>query len=269
MTPTRILPSVIILLAAALPAHAGPPEIIAHRGSSFIAPENTLASFNLAWKQDTDACELDTYLTTDHRVVVIHDATTKRTAGGKDLKVSESSSEELRKLDVGRFKGEQWAGEKIPFLEEVIATIPPGKRLFTEIKCGPEILPYLVPLIEKSGKKSQIIIIGFGLETMAAAKEKMPDVPVYWLRDTKRDPKDKKPQPHDLAWIKAVQDKKLDGIDVNYEGLTEAFAKAVHAAGLKLVTWTVDDVAEAKRDAVLGADGVTTNKPDVMKAALK
>ena len=93
-------------------------EIIGHRGASYLAPENTMASFMLGWEKGADV-ELDIYLTTDNRIVVIHDGTTRRTAG-TDLKVAASSSEELRKLDVGRFKSEQFAGERIPFLEDVV-----------------------------------------------------------------------------------------------------------------------------------------------------
>ena len=78
-------------------------EIIAHRGASYLAPENTLASVKLGWQKDADV-EVDVYLSKDNRIVVIHDSTTKRTSGGTDLKVSESDSQELRKLDVGSFK---------------------------------------------------------------------------------------------------------------------------------------------------------------------
>ena len=107
--------------------------LMAHRGESFIAPENTLSAFKMAWDKGAKAVELDCYLTKDHKIVVMHDASTKRT-GGVDLVAKDTDSAELRKLDLGKWKGEQFAGEKMPFLSEVLATIPKGGKLFVEIK---------------------------------------------------------------------------------------------------------------------------------------
>jgi len=101
--------------------------------------------------------------------MVIHDGDTLRTAGVK-MKVSEQGSEALRGLEVGKFgpwkeKGE--FTEKIPFLSEVLAIIPDGKRLVIEIKCGPEVLPKLKEVIGEAGKNpEQTMIIGFDYETM-------------------------------------------------------------------------------------------------------
>src|SRR5688572_19130995 len=97
----------------------GPVEFIGHRGASFDAPENTVAAIKLAWEQKADGAEFDVYLTKDGKVAVIHDATTKRTAGA-DLKVAGSTLTELRALDVGRWKGEKFTGEKIPTLDEML-----------------------------------------------------------------------------------------------------------------------------------------------------
>src|SRR5262245_24153707 len=100
-----------------------PLEIIAHRGASHDAPENTVASFQEAWRQKADSAELDIQLTKDGRIVVLHDSTTKRTTG-TDLKVSEQTLAELRKLDAGSWKGEKFKGEKLPTLAEMLATAP-------------------------------------------------------------------------------------------------------------------------------------------------
>src|SRR6185369_848081 len=89
------------------------PMLIAHRGASRDAPENTLAAFRLAWQQGADGIEADFRLTRDGRVVCLHDASTGRTAG-VDLAVAEASLEELKRLDVGGWKGARWAGERIP-----------------------------------------------------------------------------------------------------------------------------------------------------------
>jgi len=236
-------------------------EIIGHRGASFIAPENTLSSVNLAWMMGSDGVEVDVHLSKDNKLVVIHDGSTTRTAG-IDLKVEESSSEELRKLDVGIYKGAEFTGRKIPFLEEVIVTIPSGKKLFVEIKSHREILPILKKIIDASGKKSQIVIIGFDLETMGKSKKLMPDIPTYWLRGSVEDEKTKKYLPHDPQWINLAKGENLDGLNVHFAGLTEGFSRQVKESGLKLYVWTVNDIDEAKRLQKLGVDGMTSDKPD-------
>lgn len=240
---------------------------VAHRGASYLAPENTVASAKLAWDKQADAVEVDVYLSTDGKVVVIHDGSTKRT-GGEELEVAKSTSAQLRRLDVGSFKSASYAGEKIPLLEEVIATVPPHRKLFVEIKCGPEVLEPLEKIIDASGKREQIVIIGFGLDTVKASKKLMPDIPTYWLVGTKKDKETEKWIPHSPDLIKELAGTKLDGLDVHYAGVTKAFVKCVHKAGLELHVWTVDDPAEATRLAKLGVDSITTNRPGWLRAQL-
>jgi len=117
-------------------------EIIGHRGASFDAPENTLASVHLAWAQGADAVEIDVHLSLDGRLVAIHDANTRRTTR-VNRKVARQTLAQLRALDAGRWKAPRWAGEKIPTLEEVLGTIPPGQRLFVEIKSRADAAPEL------------------------------------------------------------------------------------------------------------------------------
>src|SRR5215218_7394628 len=96
----------LLMTALATPAVAADPpavEIVGHRGASFDAPENTLASVKLAWEQKADAAEFDVFLSKDGKIVVIHDANTKRVAG-VDKPVVQQTLEELRTLDVGKWK---------------------------------------------------------------------------------------------------------------------------------------------------------------------
>jgi glycerophosphoryl diester phosphodiesterase len=254
------------LVALGASAYRSPVEIIGHRGDSYNAPENTMASFRLGWQKRVNV-ELDVYLSKDNRMVVIHDASTRRTAG-VDLKVKETDSSRLRELDVGRFKGPAFAGERIPFLEEVVASIPPTQKLYIEIKCGQEILPQLRQLLVESGKLSRVVIIGFDLETVAASK-KLIDVPTYWLKSAAKDKNTGQWIPHDPKLVQTAKDKGLDGLDVDYAGVNEEFVRAVKAAGQKLYVWTVDDPEEAKRLVKLGVDGITTNRPDWLREQLK
>ena len=229
-------------------------KIIAHRGASDVAPENTLASVELAWRLGADAVEVDVRLTRDGRIVVIHDETTDRTAG-RHLEVAAADSSQLRRLDVGRHKHPRFAGERIPYLEEVLQTVPPGRQLFIEIKCGPEILSPLVQTVTRSGKRSQVVIIGFDLQTMREAKTALPDVPTHWLCDKRV------LQSYEGSIVAKAKTNGLDGLDLHWSGLTRRFIRAVKAAGLQLYVWTVDNPAQALRLTALGADGITTNRP--------
>ena len=128
-------------------------EFVGHRGASYLAPENTLASAKLGWELGADGVEIDIYVTSDDKVMVIHDKTTKRTTG-TDLPVSTTTSKELRKLDAGKWKDEKYTGEKIPFLKEILKAIPKDKYLVIEIKTGPEIFPALEKVIKKAEGKN-------------------------------------------------------------------------------------------------------------------
>ncbi|MBN2211380.1 MAG: glycerophosphodiester phosphodiesterase [Sedimentisphaerales bacterium] len=239
-------------------------RFIAHRGASYLAPENTVASALLAWKLNADAVEVDVYLSQDQRIMVIHDNTTKRTSD-VDLKVAQTTAEELRKLDVGSFKSKTYAGEKIPFLEEIIATVPKEKKLFVEVKCGPEIIDVLKQAMEKSGKKDQIIIISFSLDVVSQAKKVMPEIPAYWLIGPQKDEQTQEFLPHDPNNIQIAREHGLDGLDVHYTGVTEAFLQAVKDNNQELYVWTVDDPKEAQRLKNLGVKGITTNRPDWLR----
>ena len=118
-------------------------EIIAHRGASADAPENTLTAIQLAWRQSADAAEIDVQLTADGQLVAIHDETLLRT-GGVDWAVKDYTLAQLKTLDIGSWKSPQFAGERIPTLAEVLDIVPLGKRLFIEVKCGVDAIPELV-----------------------------------------------------------------------------------------------------------------------------
>ena len=242
-------------------------EFVAHRGASFLAPENTLIAANLAWELGADAAEVDVHLTNDRRIVAIHDENTLRTSG-KDMLVAESRSGELRALDVGSLKAKKYAGEKIPFLEEVLEALPKGKTLFVEVKCGTEILEPLQELLAKSGKQSQVIVISFDYDVAVGFKKLQPEIPVHFLKSSKKDEHGAR-----AAYQQDLIDRalagNLDGLGVHYAGVTKTFAKAVRKAGLELYVWTVDDPLEAMRLKDLGADWLATNRPGWMRKQLE
>ena len=183
----HLIRTLILLLTAWTASACDAQLIVAHRGASHDAPENTLAAFRLAWEQDADAIEGDFHVTCDNQIVCIHDKTTERTAPTHPkLTVAETTLEELRKLDVGSWKDETYAGELIPTLAEVLATVPAGKQIFVEVKCGPEIVPLLKPQLEGSGMRDeQIVIICFNETVVTEVRRLMPQYKANWLTSYK------------------------------------------------------------------------------------
>jgi glycerophosphoryl diester phosphodiesterase len=269
--PTRPLSHLLLLLAlVATAAHTHAVDIIAHRGASHDAPENTLAAFKLGWAQRADAVELDVWLSKDGQLIVSHDADTKRTTGVAK-KIPESTLAELRALDAGAWKDPKWKGEPLPTLDQVLPLIPAGKRLVIEIKCGVECLPELERVLKASGKPaSQLVIISFSHPVCAAAKKLFPQIPVLFLASFKQDKATGawSPTPDSLlAKAKAAQ---LDGLNLAWKGpLDAAFVQQTHAAGLKFYVWTVDDPEVARRLVTAGVDGLTTNRPEWLRAQLR
>jgi glycerophosphoryl diester phosphodiesterase len=243
-------------------------QIIAHRGASHDAPENTLSAVRLGYEQNADVCELDVRLSKDGKIVVIHDPDTKHT-GDIAKKVVAQTLDDLHHQNVGNWG--KWKGrglsERIPRLDEVLPLIPDGRRLFIEIKCGPEILPELGHILQRGGKPpGQTVIIGFDYHTMKAAKAKFPDLEVNWLVASPG-------RINKIARLNQVIEKatsaKLDGLDLNWRFPIDRESVArVHDAGLKLYTWTVDDPKIARREADAGVDGITTNRPGWLREQL-
>jgi len=264
LLPILMLLAPLLLLAPAM----GAAEIIAHRGASHDAPENTLSSLRLGWEQQADAGELDIHLSGDGQVVVMHDAGTRRTAG-VDRPIVEQTLHELRALDAGAWKGARWAGEKIPTLAEALATIPAGKKMFVEIKCGAQALPELQRVIRASGQKpQQIVLIGFSLETVRAAKSLLPELEACWLASYKKDVDGRFPAVQEL--VQKAKSAGLDGLDLDYHfPIDAALVATVRQAGLKLYAWTVDDPGVARRLVAAGVDGITTNRPAWLREQIK
>ena len=234
--------------------------IIAHRGASHDAPENTLASVNLAWERKADAVEVDVHLSKDNRIMVIHDEDTKRTSGDK-MVIRESRSSDLRSLDASNGM-DQFRGEKIPFLEEVMATVPDGKVVFIEVKTDTVIIPYLVKLLATSPDKSRLVVISFDFDVCAMMKKEIPAIPVFWLHYTLSGS-------YKTKWISRAVDAGLDGLNFRHTGISQDYVEAVHRSGMKMFAWTVDDPVEAARLMESGIDGITSNRPAWLSEQLK
>jgi glycerophosphoryl diester phosphodiesterase len=244
-------------------------EIIAHRGASFDAPENTLTAMKLAWEQNADSIETDLWISKDGKVVVIHDSDTKR-FGGVTNKVASQTWDELQRYDVGAWKDARFKGERIPTLESILATIPSGKRAVLEIKCGPEIVPELARVVKASGRKpAEIAFISFNFESLRACKAALPAHEHLFLHDYKKDPNTGE-FPKLETLIQRAKEGRFDGLDLQFRWpIDKAFVERLRAEKLKLVVWTVNDAAVARRMVDAGVDGITTDRPGWLREQLK
>lgn len=246
--------------------------ITAHRGASHDAPENTLAAFRLAWEQGADAIEGDFRLTGDGHIVCIHDADTKRVTGVNHV-VAQTTLADLRTLDAGRWKGPSFAGERLPTLAEVLATVPKGKRFFIELKTGPEIVPKLVEEIEAAESDPRFVtIIAFDAETVTACKKALPAIKAHWLTSFKQENASGDWRPTADKIVATVKACGADGVGMkgNRQIVNRDFIDRLAAGGVgEFHVWTVDEPDDARAFEGLGAVGITTNRPGVIRAALR
>jgi glycerophosphoryl diester phosphodiesterase len=239
--------------------------IIAHRGESYDAPENTHASINLAWKRNDDAVEIDVQLTKDKRIVLIHDKSTFRT-GGKLKRISSNTYDNLSQVEIGKFKGRKWKYERIPLLDDVIDKVPKNKILFIEVKSDYTIVKHLKNLIRQKGvEPNQIKFIGFDINTLKLIKISLPEFESYLIIEGKHY-KSKSVLKSSVEKCKAAR---LDGLDVQARKyLNSEVIHFVKNNELNIYTWTVDDPVRAKQLWLDRIDGITTNKASWLKQQL-
>ncbi|GAA5129146.1 glycerophosphodiester phosphodiesterase [Luteolibacter yonseiensis] len=264
MTVRKLLPLALFLCAT--PLFAGP-FLVAHRGASKDAPENTIPAFELAWKQGADAIEGDFHLTADGKIVCIHDYDTLRVSGTKKS-VKQSTLQELQELDAGAWFQPQWKGVRLPTFSEVAATVPAGKKFYIEVKCGPEIVPELLRGIEASGLKTdQIVIISFHAPVIREMKEKASQFKAYWLSSFEKSSPLEPSLDDVLTTLRAI---KADGFSSQADArLTAEFIKGIRDAGFEYHSWTIDEPKVAENFLNLGAQSITTNRPAFLREALE
>ena len=244
------------------------PLLIAHRGESYDAPENTIAAINLAWLRNADGVEIDVHLTKDNEIVVIHDSNTKRTSG-ISMAVKSRTLEELKTVNVGSFKGEKWINERIPTLREVLQTVPPEKFIFIEIKCGIEIIDALKTVLETSAlSNSQIKLIGFDLAVMSPLKKIFPMFEVSWCKRINRE----KIILTQHGWDRVIAIAKknnFDGLNLSYSScLTKKVVEKIKTNSLKLYVWTVNDPRRADKLIMYGVDGIMSDRTGWLRSKL-
>lgn len=233
-------------------------EIIAHRGASFDAPENTIEAFQLGLDQGADAIECDVRLSSDGELVVIHDADLQRVAG-VDRAVSELTVAELKSHD-----------SRIPTLKEVLELVSAAHRIFIEVKIGlPAIAPLKKLLADTQVPLSQIVLMEFDLDTVIAMKKSFPETEVLWLN---KFPLLSFPWQRKRALKQILQTAKQEGLDgVNLQNISQVNAGIIRSCkkqSLRCYCWTVDGPFRAASLIGNGIDGIATNRPGWMREQL-
>jgi glycerophosphoryl diester phosphodiesterase len=253
-------------------SQASAQNIVAHRGASYDAPENTVASMKLAFEQGADGVEADFYLTSDGHIVCNHDKDTERTAGVKHV-IVETPLEVLRKLDVGSWKNEKYRGEKMPTFAEIAAVIPSDKKFIIELKVGPEIVAPLKEALAKTDlRDEQILIICFNEKTVAECKKVLPNLKCHWLTGYKQDETSGEWKPS-LAEVAATLERShADGLGSQGEMKhvdAEFLEELCDEGHCEFHVWTIDDPKVARYYQKLQAWGITTNRPGFIREQLK
>ncbi|MGJ8639446.1 MAG: glycerophosphodiester phosphodiesterase family protein [Opitutaceae bacterium] len=257
---------IILLLFICLISAFAEVKVVAHRGASAYALENTLAAFQLAWDQDADAIEADFRLTKDGHIICIHDSDTKRVAD-KNLTVEKSTLSELQSLELVSSKSEGGL-LIIPTMSDVLATIPSGKQAFLEIKSGVEIVdPFVEELRSSELLLSQIVIISFNEAVLSRLSVVAPEYKTLLLVSLKRKGLSLKPSLSSI--LEDVAAVKARGASLKaHPMMSRDFGEELASRGYEFHVWTVDSPEWAIEMVKRGAQSITTNKPDLIKAAL-
>jgi len=239
------------------------PRVIGHRGAAEAAPENTLASFREAKRQGAAWVEFDAKLSADGRPFLLHDDNVDRTSNGHGP-ARALNYDDLRALDAGSWKAPAFAGEKMPLLAEALSLFAledlqfnlelkpcPGRARETALVVLDE-LKHLWP-----GAKTKPLISSFVLECLEIARDHTPDFPRGLLLEE-----------HPANWLDLAQDLRADAVNIWDRAATPDWIAEIKAEGFGLLVYTVNDADRAKQLIGWGADGVFTDAPARILAAV-
>ena len=234
--------------------------IIAHRGASGHAPENTLAAFERAVQLGAGFIETDLHLTRDAQFVAIHDATLERTTNGRGA-VRDFTLRELRRLDAGKWFDRDYMGQRIPTLDEILEFARKNDVIFyLEVKYDAAwgMHHSLMAALQKVENAARTIVISFDQTTLAALRRVDASIMMGLLAD------------------ESGKDYVKDALELGARQLcpqaslvTQELVERAHGADLQVATWTVDDAKEMRRLIAAGVDGIMTNFPDRLRAVIE
>ncbi len=248
----------LLMLLPGIPLLQAETAIIAHRGGSGLAPENTLAAYARAIEIGADYFELDVWLSKDDSLMVMHDESISRTTSGSGT-IPTMSYEQLRSVDAGAWFGAEFAGQKIPTLTEALdlaLAAPYRVGVVIEIKStAVTVVDKVVAAVQKRGMQDRVIISSFTFAHLSKSKQIDPSIPVQLFGAIT------------LANIKQVSD--IGGEWVGTNGTTtQALLDSTHARKMMMNKWTIDSAAEMITLINIGVDAITTNYPNIARALL-
>jgi glycerophosphoryl diester phosphodiesterase len=233
-----------------------PALIIAHRGASAEAPENTLAAFRLAADQRTDFVELDVQESSDGQVLVLHDSDLMK-IGGNATKVWDGDAALLRSVDIGSFKAPQFASERVPTLAEAFDACKGRCKVVIELKSyghNQRLEERVIEIVEAAGMQDDCVFMSLDHAMVQRMKTLRPSWRVGVLV---------------AKAVGDLTDLKADFLAVEARMATRRFIRRAHRAGQEVFIWTVNDPAWIFVGLSRGVDGLITDKPDVARAVIE
>ncbi|MEL7671269.1 glycerophosphodiester phosphodiesterase family protein [Methanobacterium sp.] len=230
-------------------------QVIAHRGASFLEPENTIRAVERAVKMGADFVEVDVRVSKDNKLVVMHDPDINRTTDGKGL-VKDYTVQELKNFDAGYQNSKFWSrkneifagnGETVPTLDEIITCVKDRIGLVIEIKePGTE-----VKILEKIDENNleNVILTSFYHKSIKNARKTDPSVDAGIIFTC---------QPVDVNQM--VSNACANIIFPSYRYMNEDMVKQAQNKGISVYPWTIDDPEIFEKFVEMGVDGIVTNK---------
>jgi glycerophosphoryl diester phosphodiesterase len=231
-------------------------EIIAHRGASKAAPENTLAAIRKAIEDQTDWVEIDVQETIDGEVVVFHDSDFMKLAG-VDLKIWDATLADLKKIDIGSWFDAKFSDQRAPTLAEVLNTCRGKVRVNIELKYyghDQQLEQRVVDLVEAHGMASNIVLMSLKTDAVKKMKRLRPD----WKTGL-------------LLSVSAGALKNLDAdfLAVNAQFANRSFIRSAHDSGKEVYVWTVNDAPTMSTMIGRGVDSLITDRPALARSVLE
>jgi len=234
--------------------------VVAHRGFSSIAPENTLIAYRKAIGAGARLAECDVQLSSDGVPVLMHDETLKRTTG-VDRPVGDLTAKELQALDAGAWFGAAYAGVRIPTLAQALAEIAPQLRFVIEIK-GEAMADAVARVVAASPVAPEdLMIFSFHLAAVTRIAQLEPLLPTTWLLET---------VPTGAVGrrevIRRALRARVSALGMSHKRVTAEMVRAAHEVGLPVFTWTVNEESDMRRMIALGVDALISDRPDAALA---
>lgn len=227
------------------------PILIAHRGLSAIAPENTLVAFKYAINSKADMIELDVRLTKDETPVVIHDARVDRTTNGIG-KVKSFYLWVLKELDAGSWFHPKYRGEKIPTLEEVLKLTNLKIPINIEIKTSTlqdKIAEKVLAVVFENGYIEKVLISSFAPRVLKKVNKLTSEIPTALLYH----------YPIHFNIVKTLKNLNVVALIHNYKFTTQKIVEKIHNVGLKIFVYTVNKPEDIVKMVNIGVDGIITD----------